>query len=158
NPPNPYIQLIVNGGIVGLGHEHKTEIHDSRLTIRDTEETMEPFTTSKKPYFPWGGSKGINNVAKIKRYPLRTTVYFDNRKPMFMIAQCNHPFTGKIDQTREVEGMNLNPPLKRLTDKVLQEWYYEHGKSDDEEQFGHDISNPFICPYIKYIPKEKRNK
>jgi len=40
--------------------------------------------------------------------------------------------------------------LKRLDDSILEGWFWNHHKSLEEESFGHDVSNPFGWPYIKY--------
>jgi hypothetical protein len=41
--------------------------------------------------------------------------------------------------------------LKRLSDDVLNEWYKHHHSKPNEEPFGHDVSNPFEFPDIKYF-------
>ncbi len=48
-------------------------------------------------------------------------------------------------------------PLKRLTDRVLEKWYFHHFKNADDMPFGHDIADPFTSPYIKFYkpPKEE---
>jgi hypothetical protein len=60
---------------------------------------------------------------------------------------CFHAFSGAEDQLR---GERLNIKLKRLDDTTLEEWFLNHHKSPDEEPFGHDVSNPFEFPFIKY--------
>lgn len=51
--------------------------------------------------------------------------------------------------------------MKRLTDRILTQWYFKHFNYEDDMPFGHDIADPFSYPHIKYhsakanLPKPK---
>jgi hypothetical protein len=49
-----------------------------------------------------------------------------------------------------LQGEIFDPPIKRLTNRVLRKWYFNHYNHEDGMPFGHDISDPFTYPYIKY--------
>lgn len=71
----------------------------------------------------------------------------DELRPLFGVTSCSHVFSGA---EKELRGVVLPIPLKRLNDQVLHEWYFEHHKDPREEPFGHDVSDAFDFPYIKY--------
>ena len=150
-PPSIFPIGIVNGGYSkGLGMAcrfHKTEIRTKEITERDFNEYEAKYKTSPEPFYPFGGKEGLNGAACIKKYPLAGAVYFNNSQPIFGIASCSHVFSGA---EKELRGRILSVPLKRLGDQILNEWYFDHFKSEDEEPFGHDVSNTFDFPYIKY--------
>ena len=51
---------------------------------------------------------------------------------------------------KALRGKIMSIPLKRLDDRILFEWYFEHYNDEKDEPFGHDISDTFAFPYIKY--------
>lgn len=75
-------------------------------------------------------------------------MYFLDHHPVFGLRRCSHVFSGDADFFSEPK---TDVPLRRLTDDVLHEWYFQHCKADDEEPFGHDVSNPFEYPHVKYF-------
>lgn len=127
---------------------HKTEIRRQEYIARDEIEESCVFTTSPSPFYPFGGSTGQKAMNCIKRYPIAGTIYFENCTPLFGIYACYHVFSGAQDV---LKGNRLDIPLRQLDDKVLEEWYWKHHNSPDEEPFGHDVSNPFEFPFIKYF-------
>jgi hypothetical protein len=44
----------------------------------------------------------------------------------------------------------IPPRLKKLTDRILTRWYLHHYHDDNDMPFGHDISDPFSLPFIKF--------
>ena len=154
-PPNPIPFGIVNSGqskASGLKEFHcrfhKTEVRMSEYFERDIEESPTPFKTSPSPFYPFGGESGLTGKNCVKKYPLPGSIYFENYKPLFGIDSCFHAFSGAEGA---LKGERLNVTLQRLDDKVLKEWFWDHHKEPDEEPFGHDVSNPFEFPFIKYI-------
>jgi hypothetical protein len=66
---------------------------------------------------------------------------------MFAIITCYHVFTSSRDyygQSLFTDELSLES--KESTDTVLNDWYENRG-------FGHDISDPFSFPHIKYFGK-----
>lgn len=51
---------------------------------------------------------------------------------------------------KDLRGRVLSIPLKRLDDGVLHEWYFDHYKDPRDEPFGHDVSDAFDFPFVKY--------
>ena len=152
-PPDPYPVGIVNSGwskIPELGHcrFHKTEIRRKEYVSRDPHEFSQAFNTSPSPFYPFGGTNGMSGSNCVKRYPLAGAIYFEQYRPLFAIANCFHAFSGS---EQALSGVKLEIALKRLDDEVLKDWYLNHYKTPKEEPFGHDVSNPFDFPYIKYV-------
>jgi hypothetical protein len=84
-------------------------------------------------------------------YPLNTgkDLQFKALQPLFGIRACSNVFSGaKYD----LQGDIFNPPLKRLTDRILTQWYFKHYNHEDDMPFGHDVADPFTYPHIKYHP------
>jgi hypothetical protein len=127
---------------------HKTEIRRQEYISRDEIEQCYSFTTSPSPFYPFGGNYGQKAMNCVKKYPLAGAIYFEKYRPLFGIYACYHIFSGAEDI---LKGKTLDIPLRQLNDDVLDEWYWNHYKSKDEEPFGHDISNPFEFPFIKYF-------
>lgn len=151
--PRTQPTLVVNGGdgdaSSGNLTFHRAEIHSAKLKRRDKSDRHCSYKTSSEPYFPCGGENGKDAEGWYKRYPLATTIYFEINRPLMGIKNCWHAFSGSCN---EIEGCRrLTTPLNKLEDSLLEEWYYEHYKSKNEEPFGHDVSNPFEFPYIKYF-------
>lgn len=65
---------------------------------------------------------------------------------MFGVTSCSHVFSGA---ERDLHGGVLSMPMKKLDDQVLN----DHYKDVREEPFGHDVSNAFVFPYVRYEPK-----
>jgi hypothetical protein len=152
-PPDPNPVGIVNSGwskIFELNHcrFHKTEVRRKEYSSRDPQEFPQSFKTSQSPFYPFGGASGINGTNCVKRYPISSAIYFEQYRPLFGIATCFHAFSGAADA---LTGNRIKVPLKRLDDTILGEWFLNHYKTPKEEPFGHDVSNPFDFPYIKYI-------
>ena len=150
-PPSRFPIGIVNAGYSkGLGMScrfHKTEIRMRDISSRDFSEYEFQYRTSPEPFYPFGGSGGLNGSTCIKKYPIAGAVYLRDSHPMFGIASCSHVFSGA---EKDLRGKVLSIPQKRLNDEVLNEWYLDHHKVANEEPFGHDVSNAFDFPYIKY--------
>jgi hypothetical protein len=151
-PPLQYPVGVVNGGyskVWGLSCRfHKNEIRRREYTARDSTEYRWTYSTSPEPFYPFGGPQGRASESCIKRYPLPGAIYFDELRPLFGIVSCFNAFSGA---EKDLFGPVLSAPLKRLTDDVLNEWYHKHHNEANEEPFGHDVSNPFDFPYIKYL-------
>lgn len=152
-PPNPMPYGIVNAGqsrAKGLSEcrFHKTEARMRDYPIRDPIEGPCSFKTSKKPFYPFGGDSGAEGENCVKKYPLAGSIYFEDYKPLFGMNTCFHAFSGAEG---EIKGERLTMTLKRLDDNTLEDWFWNHRKSDDEEPFGHDVSDPFEFPHIKYV-------
>ena len=152
-PPNPIPYGIVNAGqsrAKGLSEcrFHKTEVRMRDYSNRDPIEGPCSFTTSTQPFYPFGGESGREGQNCVKRYPLAGSIYFEDYRPLFGMNTCFHAFSGAEG---ELKGERLKMTLKRLDDITLEEWFMNHHKSADEEPFGHDVSNPFEFPHIKYV-------
>jgi hypothetical protein len=149
--PKEFPVGIVNAGYSrGLGMScrfHKTEIRMEEFRTRDFNEDEFSYKTSPEPFYPFGGSDGLNGSTCVKKYPIAGAVYLNELQPMFGITSCSHVFSGA---EKELRGSVLSIPLKRLDDRILNEWYFEHHKDAKEEPFGHDVSDAFVFPYIKY--------
>lgn len=151
-PPELFPVGVINSGyskVLGLSCRfHKAEIRRKEYAVRDATEQRVAYKTSPQPFYPFGGSEGRKVRACVKKYPLAGAIYFDELRPLFGIAECSHVFSGAENH---IEGPKLTIPLKRLEDDIIEEWYLEHHNGLDEEPFGHDVSNPFEFPYIKYF-------
>lgn len=151
NPPRPFPIGIVNAGYSkGLGVScrfHKAEIRMKEYPERDFSEYVAKYKTSPKPFYPFGNSSGLDGSTCVKKYPIAGAIYLNHLRPMFGITSCSHVFSGA---EKDLRGQILSVPLKRLDDKVLHEWYFEHHKDPREEPFGHDVSDAFDFPFIKY--------
>ena len=147
----PY--LIVNGGLAGIECKfHKNEI---RPTSGERSSFINHFSVnvSTKPYYPFGREGGIVSRGCSKQYPLNNgrDLQFQDFHPMFGIRACSNVFSGAAN---DLEGEIFSPNLERLTDAILNEWYFEHYTCEDDMPFGHDISDPFSPPYIRYHPAQ----
>jgi hypothetical protein len=151
-PQNPIPYGIVNAGqsrarAFGDCRFHKTEVRMKDYIEGDRIEDSCTFKTSPSSFYPFGGDSGIAGQNCVKKYPLAGSIYFEDYRPLFGMNTCFHAFSGAED---EVRGERLKITLKRLDDITLEEWFLNHHKSPDEEPFGHDVSNPFEFPFIKY--------
>ena len=151
-PPKPFPIGIVNAGYSkGLGMAcrfHKTEIRMEEYAGRDFNEYEAKYKTSAEPFYPFGNSSGLDGSTCVKKYPIAGAIYLNNLRPMFGITSCSHVFSGA---EKDLRGRLLTIPLKRLDDIVLNEWYFDHHKDESEEPFGHDVSDAFDFPFVKYL-------
>lgn len=149
NDSNPY--LIVNGG---LGNSldcpfHKNEVRP-RKGKRDSTARYIIANLSPYPFYPFGKDGNIKDHECIATYPLDTSedLQFEGEHhALFGIRACSNVFSGA---KRDLYGHIFNPPLKKLTDRVLSKWYFHHYEKSDDMPFGHDIADPFTSPYIKF--------
>jgi hypothetical protein len=150
-PPKEFPIGIVNAGYskaLGMSCRfHKTEVRMKDYNERDISEAQVEYRTSPGPFYPFGGSDGLQGATCVKKYPLAGAMYMNELRPLFGIVSCSHVFSGS---EKDLRGEILSIPLKRLDDLVLNDWYFQHHMDPDEEPFGHDVSNPFDFPYIKY--------
>jgi hypothetical protein len=145
--PNPY--LIVNGGFGGPDcNFHKVEIRPragrrERFAVHFNEKL------SPKEYYPFGKDGNVEYKGCSQRYPLQGggDLQFYGLHPLFGIRICSNVFSGaKYD----LQGIKFNPPLKRLSDRILSQWYFNHYNRREDMPFGHDIADPFRYPHIKF--------
>jgi hypothetical protein len=150
-PPLEFPIGIVNAGYSkGLGMScrfHKTEIRMKEFENRDFSEYELRYKTSAEPFYPFGGSQGVSGSTCVKKYPIGGAIYMNELHPILAITSCSHVFSGA---EKDLRGDIIHMPMKRLDDQVLHEWYFEHYNDEEEEPFGHDVSNAFDFPYIKY--------
>jgi hypothetical protein len=143
--------LIVNAGLGGASCGfHKNEIRP-KSGRRDWLDVHFKVNLSPKEYYPFGKNGNVTYKGCSKKYPLDTgkDLHFKRLRPLFGIRACSNVFSGA---GYDLEGNIFNPPLKRLTDRILTQWYFKHYNHGDDMPFGHDIADPFTYPYIKYHP------
>ncbi len=149
--PNDFPAGIVNAGYSkALGAScrfRKTEVRMNEYTDRDFNEYPIEYKTSPEPHYPFGGPDGLDGNTCVKKYPITGAIYLNKFQPMFGISSCSHVFSGA---EKELHGNILSMPTKKLDDQVLNEWYFDHYKDAREDSFGHDVSNAFIFPYVRY--------
>jgi hypothetical protein len=149
------LYLIVNGGLGGPDcHFHKNEVRPSHG--RRSGNTRH-FTSNLSPYpfYPFGKNGNVQYHVCASTYPLdggKDLQFEDEFRPLFGIRACSNVFSGAQG---DLDGHIFKPPLKRLTDRVLDEWYFHHFKNTDDMPFGHDIADPFTSPYIKFYKPSK---
>ena len=130
------------GPVEYAGHGVEVYSHIPKAEVREVE-----YTTSPKGSFPWGGDQGQKNATQIREIPIEWLV-FENGRPVVLVLNCYHVFTGFKMKPQLEERNKLNPRLTRLDRGLLEKWYYRHAKN----RFGHDISMPFEEPHIMYYP------
>ena len=140
---------IVNGGLGGLGclfHKNEVRPRDGRRSIRTSKYNT---TLSPKPCYPFGKKGKVKIHGCYKKYPLQGNkdLKFQGLHPKFGLVSCSNVFSGAKET---LQGKQLRPTLKELTDKILKIWYFKHNNHRNDMPFGHDIANPFTLPYIKY--------
>ena len=149
--PQEFPVGIVNAGFsssLGLTCRfHKTEIRLTEFVDRDFKEYQFRYKTSPAPSYPFGGQAGLIGSTCIKKYPISGAIYLKDLHPMFGITSCSHVFSGA---EKALHGRIMSLPINRLDDQILHEWYFEHYDDENEEPFGHDVSDPFTFPHIKY--------
>jgi hypothetical protein len=141
--------LIVNAGLGGANCRfHKNEIRPKKGK-RDWLDIHFKVNLSPKEYYPFGKNGNVTYKGCSKKYPLNTSkdLQFNGLRPLFGIRACSNVFSGA---RYDLEGDTFNPPLKRLTDRILTQWYFKHYYHEDDMPFGHDVADPFTYPYIKY--------
>jgi hypothetical protein len=148
--------LIVNGGLGGPNcYFHKNEVRP-RYGRREGKTQRISSNLSPYPSYPFGHEGNIQFHACVSTYPLNTgeDLLFekDGHRPLFGIRACSNVFSGAEG---DLHGHRLNPPLKKLTDRVLNKWYFHHYNNSDDMPFGHDIADPFAPPYIKFHKPSK---
>ena len=130
------------GPVEFAGHGVEVFSNVTEASFRNVE-----YTTSSKKFFPWGGDSGQKNLTQIRIIPA-DRLFVEGKRSEVIVVNCYHAFTGvKIALTPE-ERVELKPKLVRLDQKLLDAWYYRNSKN----RYGHDVSNPFEEPYIKYYP------
>ncbi len=145
---NPY--LIVNGGLGGPDCRfHKNEVRpwDGK---RDGKTRSITANLSPYPFYPFGRDGNIKCHECISTYPLDTgeDLQFEGENhPLFGVRACSNVFSGAQG---DLHGHRFKPPLNKLTDRVLDKWYFHHFKNKNDMPFGHDIADPFSLPYIKF--------
>lgn len=132
------VRLVVSAAGSLLQGGHQTEIYreDESSTIGKAT-----YKTSKAPAYPFGEHESVGHY---KEEPIRR-VGFKGKRPLLGVATCYHVYTTVRSYLR---GPVLSASLFPLTDKVLERWY-------SEENFGHDVSNPWRYPHIRYHPSPK---
>jgi hypothetical protein len=146
NDNKPY--MIVNNGFGSvLCRFHKVEIRPSQ-GIRSREEEHTEAKITEYPYYPFGGRGDIVIEVCYKIYPLdRDDLIFENSNPLFGIRSCSNVFSGS---RTDLQGFIFNPKSQRLTDEILDLWYFHHSSQEPDMPFGHDLADPFTFPYIRF--------
>ena len=144
---DPY--LIVNGGFGGPNcNFHKIEIRP-KGGKRDRFAVHFEVKMSPKEYYPFGKDGNVISKGCSQKYPLKggRDLQFNDMHSLFGIRACSNVFSGA---NYDLVGPRFNPPLKRLSDKILTQWYFKHYNHEDDMPFGHDVADPFTYPHIKY--------
>jgi hypothetical protein len=154
NSSIPY--LIVNGGLGNPNCRfHKNEVRP-RKGKKDNDTRHVTTTLSPYPSYPFGQEGNVKYHVCVNTYPLDTgkdLQFEDQYHPLFGIRACSNVFSGAEG---DLHGDRFNPPLKKLTDRVLSNWYFHHYENTDDMPFGHDIADPFTSPYIKFHKPSKQ--
>lgn len=137
--------VVSSGGPIESGG-HGVELYS--YTTQYTRYSVDGITSSKDT-FPWGP---YVIKTQIQEWPI-SNLLFREKNPVVKIIACYHVFTGvkvhnKPSTWNKEETNELELPLKRLDQGLLEQWYYRHTKN----RFGHDVSNPFQEPYLLYCP------
>jgi hypothetical protein len=152
--------LIVNAGMGGVNCGfHKNEVRP-KSGRRDWLDVHFKVNLSPKEYYPFGKNGNVTYKGCSKKYPLNTgeDLQFKGLRPLFGIRACSNVFSGA---RYDLQGDIFNPQMKKLTDRILTQWYFKHFNYEDDMPFGHDIADPFSYPHIKYhsaklnLPKPK---
>jgi hypothetical protein len=139
------VYQIVNGGLGGPDcHFHKNEvrpIHGRRSgNTRHITSNLSPY-----PFYPFGKDGNVQYHACVSIYPLDTgkDLQFEEEfRPLFGIRAWSNVFSGAQG---DLHGQRFTPPLKRLTDRVLDKWYFNHFKNMDDMPFA---KPPQIVPAV----------
>lgn len=143
------LERIVNSGLGGVDCGfHKSEI---RPKIGERSTSVEHFSVNitKEPLYPFGKDGSVKYDGCAKVYPLTDNdlTFEDDTHSLFGIRACSNVFSGAVSA---LHGERFNPPMRNLTDSVLKDWYFHHYNDDNDMPFGHDVTDPFTYPYIKY--------
>jgi hypothetical protein len=98
--PNEFPIVIVNAGYsrsLGVSCRfYKTEIRMKEYRDRDFSEEPSEYTTSARPYYPFGGSDGLVGSTCVKKYPITGAIYLNEHRFLFGIISFSHVFSGAI--------------------------------------------------------------
>ncbi len=130
------------GPVDCAGHGVEVFSNVAEASFKDVE-----YATSPKKFFPWGGDAGQKNLTQIRFIPV-DRLLLDTGRPEISVVNCYHAFTGVKVPLPSEQKKELSPALVRLDLKILDKWYYRNAKN----RYGHDISNPFTEPFVKYYP------
>jgi len=128
------------GPVDYAGHGIEVYSHITKAKVRNVD-----YTTSPKGYFPWGGEPGRKRKGQVKDIPIEQLA-FKNGRPVVIVLNCYHAFTGLKQKLPPKERHDITPRLQRLSRGLIGRWYFRHVKN----RFGHDVSNPFNEPHIMY--------
>lgn len=153
---DPEPSLIVNGGFAKAINcrLHKNEVRP-RKGKRNNNTQLIAGNLSPYPFYPFGQDGNVRYDECVAIYPLDTGEdlrFEDEYHPLFGIRACSNVFSGAPS---DLDGRRFDPPLKKLTDRVLSKWYFHHYENADDMPFGHDIADPFEAPYIKFHKPSK---
>ncbi|MEM2930515.1 MAG: hypothetical protein QW797_06615 [Thermoproteota archaeon] len=129
---------------------HGVEVFSQTREVRKKDVE---YVTSPQGQFPWGGLRGRRNATEIREIPIERLA-FERNRPILLVLNCYHAFTGLKRPLRPEEKVELKLRLEKLDRKLLEKWYYQHFK----DRFGHDVSNPFKEPYVLYYPPPEDGK
>lgn len=129
------------GPVDYAGHGIEVYSQIAKAKVRSVE-----YTTSPKGYFPWGGERGRKRKGQVKDIPIGQLI-FENRRPVVIVLNCYHAFTGLKQKLPPQERHEITPRLIRLNRRLIDRWYFRHVKN----RFGHDVSNPFNEPHVMYF-------
>jgi len=130
--------LVVAGGGNLLQGGHQTEIYGERQSLAVRQVA---YRTSKTPEYPFGEH---GYIASVKEAPI-ASVTFEDKRPALAVATCYHVYTAVRSH---LYGSQLAMRLSELSNNVLDSWY-------EDEYFGHDVSDPWEYPHIRYYPSPK---
>jgi hypothetical protein len=126
----------------GVEVYHHTEI---------TTHSQEGFVTSTTNKFPWGGIFGKKRHTFVRSIPIKKLEFQGNR-PVTVVLNCYHAFTGSKGTRNLSDSPKLNPKLRKLDEKLLHEWYWVNKKN----RYGRDVSNPLQFPHVMYSPPPEK--
>ena len=147
-PSDDFPSKIVNGGYHYLEF-HKNEIRPREGT-RSKNTQRKKAKISESPFYPFGKYERKSKEVLFKTYPLKgrkKDLTFSKHRPKFGIRICSNVFSGA---KHDLNGRKFKPKLQKLTDKVLDKWYFKNYTRNEDMPFGHDVSSPFTFPYINY--------
>ena len=132
------LKLVLSGGGNILQGGHQTEIYrkDKSLVIGKVT-----YQTSAKPAYPFG----VKKVTDSFKEDSIDRVRFKGNRPVLALATCYYVYT---TARQYLKGPKLDVELFEMTDEVITRWYRK-------ENFGHDVSNPFKYPHVRYSPSPK---
>ena len=128
--------LSAAGSLIQGGHQ--TEIYRKDESMALGKVT---YKTNKQPEYPYG----INETTGHFKEDTLDKIVLKEKRPLLGLATCYHVYT---PVKKYLQGQMLDLELFPLTDEILTEWY-------EQENFGHDVSNPWKYPGIRYYPSPK---